>query len=173
MWYFYARSIAMASSPDELRELLEQLAALAASHPFTALCKSLVIQFAQELRKELPDVWTPEVAAAFGGMLKAMTAAFAWPHEQPAITKEWVSVLEQVVNFESSSEIICDALEDLAFAVDEHPLALCVQLRLLVGLLARVNAGVALPDCVGATFLQLGIACCCNLCMRVREWPCE
>jgi hypothetical protein len=126
MWYFYARSITMASSPEELRELLEQLTALVASQPCTSLCKSVVIQFAQELRAETPGVWTPEVAAAFGAMLKAMTAAFVWPHEQPAITREWVSVLEQVVNFESSSEIICDALEDLAFSVDEHPLALCV-----------------------------------------------
>lgn len=96
MWYYFARSILLANDADALQALLESLAELVREEPHVALCKSIVIQFAQERRSECPELWTPPVAAAFGQLLQAMTAAYSSPHDNVAVTKEWASVLEQV-----------------------------------------------------------------------------
>ena len=96
MWYYFARSILLANDANSLQALLESLAELVREEPHVALCKSVVIQFAQERRAECPELWTPPVAAAFGQLLQTMTAAYSSPHDNVAVTKEWTSVLEQV-----------------------------------------------------------------------------
>jgi hypothetical protein len=124
MWYYFVRSITVVSTPLELLALYRQLRQLVECQPFVSLCRGLVIQFSQKVRARVPGVWTAEVGTAFGRLLQRM-AALGFEARSPAhndVILEWCSVLEQVVNFQASTESLCVALEDLALLVDDNPL---------------------------------------------------
>ena len=95
MWYYYVRSITIATSAEEIRSIFDDLLQVLQENPFVCLAKGLVTQFAQDFRAQAPGMWNPTVARSFGALLQKMTQLFP-ADTTPEVAKEWSSVLEQV-----------------------------------------------------------------------------